>query len=353
MSLARGRSMLEIDGSHGEGGGQILRTALSLSCLSGKPFRIVNIRRNRPRPGLMPQHLAAVLAARAISGATVEGAQRGSCELAFIPHELSGGSFAFDIGTAGAVTLVLQTLIPPLLRADRPSSVTLSGGTHVPFSPSVNYLAAVFAPMLKRLGGKLQLSIEAYGFYPRGGGRIKAEIVPADELRPLTLHVRGALRRIRGSSGVCRLPLSIAERQRTAAQTALAAELGDSSPLPEVELLDLPGPGPGTFLFLRAETEEALAGFTALGARGKRAETVGAEAAAELCRHLASNAPLDPHLADQLVPYLPLCRGTSGFSTSRITSHLLTNLWVAALFFPLRYRVEGEEGEAGRVTITP
>ncbi|MBI2354240.1 MAG: RNA 3'-phosphate cyclase [Deltaproteobacteria bacterium] len=347
--------MLEIDGSHGEGGGQILRTALSLSSLSGTPFRIVNIRRGRRKPGLMPQHMAAVRAAQAISAATVEGAEHGSTVLAFTPHALSGGSFAFDIGTAGAVTLVLQTLIPPLLRADRPSRVLLSGGTHVPFSPSVNYLAEVFAPMLKRLGGELRLSIEAYGFYPRGGGRIRAEIIPARELRPLSFSAPDEPRRatVTGCSGVCRLPLSIAERQRTASLAALGAMPADSFPPPQIELLEAPGPGQGTFLFLRAETGNGLAGSTALGARGKRAETVGSEAADELCRHLATGAALDPHLADQLVPFLALSRGESDFTTSRITPHLLTNLWVAGLFLPLRVRVAGEEGGAGRVTITP
>jgi len=345
--------MLEIDGSYGEGGGQILRTALSLSCLTGTPFCISNIRRERRKPGLMSQHLAAVRAARSITQATLQGAEMGSCEICFTPQALRGGDFFIDIGTSGGVTLVLQTLILPLLQADRPSRVTLTGGTHVPSCPSVHYLREVFAPLLHRLGGELRLSIDAYGFYPRGGGRICAEILPAGELQSLILHSPGELRRISGCSGVCHLPLGIAERQRTAALATLDAALGDSNVPSEIDLLDAPGPGQGTFVFLRADRGAVRAGFTSLGARGKRAETVGAEAADELCQYLSSGAALDQHLADQIVPYLALCRGVSSFSTSRITLHLLTNLWVIGLFLPLSCQVEGDEGQAGRVTISP
>lgn len=345
--------MLEIDGSYGEGGGQVLRTALSLSCLTGTPFRIRNIRLGRRKPGLMPQHLAAVRAVQVISGATVQDAGPGSTMLGFHPRTVQGGTFEFHIGTAGSVTLLLQSLIPPLLCAGCTSLVTITGGTHVPFSPPADYLAEVFAPMLRRIGGEVRLTIDAYGFYPRGGGKIHAEIVPARTFRPVTLTVPGKLCRITGCSGVGNLPLSIAERQRSAALLALADQPGDSFPPAEIELVDAPGPGRGTFLFLRAETETALAGFSSLGALGKRAEAVGTEAAAELCRHLATCAPLDPHLADQLVPILALCPGESSFATSRITRHLLTNLWVVNLFLPLSVQVEGCEGEPGTLTISP
>lgn len=345
--------MLEIDGSYGEGGGQILRTALSLSCLTGTPFSISNIRQGRHRPGLMPQHLAAVRAAQAVSAAELQGAEPGSTRLDFTPHALRGGAFSFDIGTAGAVTLVLQTLLPPLVRADRPSRVTLTGGSHVPASPSFHYLQQVFAPMLQRMGAELHLSIDAYGFYSRGGGRICAEIRPLRELQSLSIATPGELRRIAGCSGVCNLPASIAERQRTAALAALADTFAEAHLPAEIDCITATGPGQGTFLFLRADTETVRAGFTALGARGKRAETVGTEAAEELGRHLSSGAALDPHLADQLVPYLALCRRESSFSTSRITRHLLTNLWVVGRFVALRFRVEGEEGQPGRVTIHP
>ncbi|HEY6008490.1 MAG TPA: RNA 3'-terminal phosphate cyclase [Geobacteraceae bacterium] len=343
--------MLEIDGSYGEGGGQILRTALAFSCLTNKPCRIVNIRRGRRKSGLMPQHLAAVRAAASISGAAVQGDEPGSTRIIFIPEGVRGGEFEFHIGTAGSVTLLLQTLIPPLLLADRPSRVTLTGGTHVPFSPSFHYLAGVFVPVLRRLGGEVRLTINSYGFYPRGGGSVCAEILPTRGMRPLTLASPGMVRRIIGCSAVGNLPLGIAERQRAAARATLAEWSGDSWPSAHIELLHVPGPGQGTFVFIQAETDTVPAGFTSLGARGKRAETVGSEAAQELCVHLSTGAALDPHLADQIVPFLALCPEESSFTTSRITRHLLTNLWVINLFRPLHFQVTGEEGQPGEVIV--
>ena len=343
--------MLEIDGSYGEGGGQILRTALSLSCLTGWAFSIVNIRRQRRKPGLMPQHLAAVRAAQAVAGATVEGASPGSVALAFRPGVVQGGTFSFDIGTAGSVGLVLQTLIPPLLNARQPSRVTLTGGTHVPASPSITYLINVFAPMLRQLNVRLHLTVDACGFYPRGGGKVLAEIVPGDGPIAFNPGIPSGPVRINGLSAVCHLPLSIAERQRDAALQVL----GQEKDLPQVEIVvsEVSGPGLGTFLFLAMERHGCLAGCTALGARGKPAETVGREAATEMVRHLATRAALDPHLADQVIPYLALSRGESTFTTSCITPHLLTNLWVVGLFLSIRYRISGEEGEPGLVRIAP
>jgi RNA 3'-terminal phosphate cyclase (ATP) len=339
--------MIEIDGSYGEGGGQILRTALALSCLTGKPFRIVRIRKGRRRPGLMPQHLAAVHAAARIAGAQTEGDAPGSTELRFAPGEVRAGAFSFDIGTAGSATLVLQAVIPPLLFAGGRSSVELTGGTHVPWSPSFHYLSEVFAPMLARLGGRLSLAAERFGFYPRGGGRVRCVVEAAKSLSPLALDGPGRLLRVSGVSAVANLPLSIARRQREAALALLGEEEIDAG----IDLAEVPAAGKGTFLFLSAESEHALAGFTALGALGKRAEAVGEEAAGELLCHRRSGAALDPHLADQLAVCLALAAGESSFTTSAVTRHLLTNLWVCGRFLPLRADVEGEEGGPGRVRI--
>jgi len=343
--------MIEIDGSFGEGGGQILRTALSLSCIERRPFRIFNIRRSRKKPGLMPQHLTAVRAAQMISGAEVRGADRGSTELCFVPGAVNGGDFVLDIGTAGSTSLVLQTLVPALAFSGKRSRVILTGGTHVPFSPSFHYLADVFAPCLERLGIRLDLGVESYGFYPRGGGRIRAEIFPAKDIRPLRVCDRGGILGVTGRSGVGNLPLSIAERQRKAVLGHLAKILGLSGVSPRIKLMNAPTPGRGSFLFLRMESEHSLAGFTALGAIGKRAEVVGAEAAEELVRFDASGAALDRHLADQIVLYLALCDEASEFTVEEVTPHLLTNLGVIGLFRPLRFDVEGKEGGAGRVRV--
>lgn len=346
--------MIAIDGSYGEGGGQILRTALALSCLHGKPFTLTSIRKGRPKPGLMPQHLAGVRAARLLSGAAVRGDAVGSTELSFEPGEIRGGNYFYDIGTAGSTSLLLQTMIPALLFAKEKSVVTLLGGTHVPFSPPFHYLAMVFAPLLARIGIDVSVAIDAYGFYPRGGGTIRAEIFPAREIRPFREAERGRLREIAGYSVAGSLPTAVAERQKGAAAERIRAGMGDLSIPLEIEALAVPSPGPGTALFLRAAYENAPAGFVALGARGKRAETVGAEAAEALLRHHAAAGALDPHMADQIVLYLALCPKESVFTTSLVTTHLLTNLWVIGKFQEnFRYLVEEEAGRPGRVVIHP
>jgi RNA 3'-terminal phosphate cyclase (ATP) len=345
--------MIEIDGSHGEGGGQILRTALSLSCLTGKAFRIVNIRKGRKKPGLAPQHLLSVRAAQEISGAQVSGDRQGSVELVFSPGEVKGGDFSLDVGTAGATLLVLQTIAPPLLFAREKSKITIRGGTHVPFSPSFHYASFVLSPMLRRLGLRISLDIEMYGFYPRGGGKIRAGILPADGVLPLGIAERGKVLAVTGWSGVGNLPPSIAVRQRDAAIRAIRSRLRDVTFPIDIEVLSVPVTGQGTFLFLCVETDHAIAGFASLGERGKRAEDVGEEAAADLAAHLLAGGALDPHLPDQLVLYLAMCREGSSFTTSRVTEHLMTNLWTIGRFREFRHSVEGEVGKPGTVRIGP
>lgn len=334
--------MLEIDGSYGEGGGQILRTALSLSCLLGKPFRMFNIRKNRRKPGLMPQHLTGVRAAALLSGASLEGDSQGSTELVFGPRGVKPGAYHFDIGTAGSTSLLMQTLLPPLIFGGEASTVSVKGGTHAPLSPPFHYLREVFLPMLKCLGIQVEATIESYGFYPRGGGVVRFAVAPADAVKTLDLTERGRLLAIRGVSAVGNLPLSIAERQRRSLMEALAGRL-EGVPI-EVELAEAPTPGQGTFVFVAARFEGVLAGASALGARGKRAETVGEEAAREFLNYYRSGACLDAHMADQLVLYLALARGASRFTASALTLHLSTNLWVIGQFLPVRYETDPSRG---------
>ena len=345
--------MVYIDGSYGEGGGQILRTSLALSCALGKPMMITNIRKSRKKPGLQPQHRTAVMAAASIANARVQGAELSSTALEFRPNRTSGGTYYFDVaekkGSAGSTSLVLQTILLPLCFAEQGSLVTVSGGTHVPWSPSFHYLRSIVAPLLSRLGMRAECSIASWGWYPIGNGKVSARITPVRELRPITVIDRGGLVRVVGISAVSNLPDHIAARQRDRALALLSKHGIDAS----IEVLSAPSPGKGSFLFLAAEFEHLSAGFGSLGAIGKRAEVVADEACDELLSYLRTRGALDPHLADQLVPWLAFCQGPSEFTTSRVTGHLLTNLWVVRQFMDIDVRVEGIEGEEGRVVIRP
>lgn len=345
--------MVRIDGSFGEGGGQVLRTSLALSCALGKPMEITNIRMARKKPGLQPQHLTAVMAAAAITGAEVQGAELSSTTLRLLPNRTSGGTYRFDVaerkGSAGSASLVLQTILLPLCFAEQASLVFVKGGTHVPWSPSFHYLGYIVAPLLSRIGVHAEFSIHSWGWYPIGGGQVSMRIPPARDFRPLTLTDRGRLLRVSGISAVSNLPGHIATRQRDRALAILGRQGLDAS----IETLSAPSAGKGSFLFLAAEFEHLPAGFGSLGAIGKRAEEVADEACEELLSHLRAQGALDPHLADQVAPWLAFCGGPSEFTTSRVTRHLLTNLWVVRQFMDIDVRVEGNEGEEGRILIRP
>ncbi len=341
--------MLKIDGSYGEGGGQVLRTVLSLSCLLREPIEIFNIRKGRKAPGLQPQHLTCVKAAKKISDAEVEGDKVWSVNLRFSPKEVRGGDYLFDIGTAGSTSLVLQTILLPLSFAIGKSKIEIIGGTHVPWSPPFHYINNVFIPTIERMGLRTRLWIEKWGWYPKGGGRVGAEINPVKEISPLRLIERGRLIRIKGFSAVSNLPLSIAERQKAEGLRILKDNGLDA----EMEIIDAPSIGRGTFFFLIAEYENSTSGFSSLGERGKKAEEVAKEACEEFLSFHRSGMSLDPRLADQIIPYLAFTKAESSFTTSRITRHLLTNIWIVKQFLSIEIGVEGMEGEKGRVIVKP
>jgi RNA 3'-terminal phosphate cyclase (ATP) len=251
--------------------------------------------------------------------------------------------------SAGSTSLVLQALFLPLSLADQSSHIALLGGTHVPWSPPFDYLKEVFLPMVRKIGCRMELEIKKWGWYPKGGGEIHCMIHPVKKLTLLNLTERGKLLNLTGISVVSNLPTSIAERQKNEALKILR----EKNFSPEIKIVEAPSIGQGTFFFLMAEFENSKAGFGALGEIGKRAEKVAEEACQDFLQFMETNAAIDPHLSDQLIPYLALADGQSSFTVSRISKHLLTNIWVVEQFLPTKITVEGKEGSEGKVIITP
>ena len=343
---------LEIDGSNGEGGGQILRTSLTLSALLGRPIRIRNIRAGRDNPGLQAQHLTCVSALARITDAEVAGAALNSQELAFAPQALRSGTYRFDVAevrpSAGSVSLVFQAVVLPLAFAGGLSKVTLLGGTHVDWSPPVDYLQMVYLPIASQMGLKADVNLKVCGWYPKGGGTAIAQIHPSG-LRGIDLSERGKQVEIKGISTVSNLALTVARRQQDHALKILKSE----SMYVSFDITDVPAPSwnKGSYVFISVEFERGRAGFVALGSRRKRAEEVAEEVSKQCIDFVKQEAAIDEHLADQLVPLMALAEGYSCFTTPNITSHLLTNIWVAEQFLSVKFQVDGEAGQPGRVSV--
>jgi RNA 3'-phosphate cyclase len=340
--------MLTLDGSQGEGGGQIVRTALALAAAARRPVRITRLRARRPRPGLQPQHLAVVRALAAVADAEVAGAALDSTEVTFVPRGLRPGEYRIDVGaekgSAGAVTLVFQAMLLPLALAGGPSRVTLVGGTHVPWSPPFPYLADTFVPAVSEAGVRARVTLRRWGWYPAGGGELLAEVEPAGRARGLAWTTPPPAT-IRGLSAVSRLPRSIAERQARRAQERLAGA-GLAADIAVEE--DGTARGPGTIVYLGIQ---GRAGFSALGRRGVPAEHVADEAVEAYLAFRAGGAAIDEHLADQLVPFLALGREPSELTCAAASSHLRTVAWVAEQMLPVRVAVD--PGPPARVRLAP
>ncbi len=360
--------MIEIDGSYGEGGGQILRSSLTLSLLTGKPFKLVNIRVKRKKPGLMPQHLACVKACKELSQAKTSGDSLGSTTLVFEPKaEPKAGSYFFDVGTAGATTLVFQTIFLPLSLA-KGAEVILKGGTHVPYSPTYHYLEYVYEPMLAHFGFKAELKLERAGFYPVGEGMIKAKISPVRELScPLFCEEAQdngskdfSLQKVLIISMISKdLPRHILERQAKSALEYLRSFIKITWPdaLWEVKQEVVESSSPGTMTFVLLQGGSLRAGFSSLGAKGVPAEEVGKSSAKLAYEFLRKGAQVDPHLADQLVlplaylVYLGKANSTS-YTTQSITMHLITQAWLIPQFLEgLRISVNSLDDGKGVVRI--
>ena len=325
--------MKRIDGSYGEGGGQILRSSLSLSALTGQAVEIVNVRAGRKKPGLLKQHLCAVKAAASICGGSVEGAELGSGRVRLEPGPVRPGEHHFAIGSAGSASLVLQTVLPPLLVAESPSRVVVEGGTHNPGAPPFEFLDRVFCPALRSMGAEIDVRLDRAGFFPTGGGRIVADIrPPAGGLGPLRRVDRGALVRRHGwvvSSG---LPAHVARRERRELQDRLGGDLKIGTSAYEAF-------GVGNAVLVEQTFEHASAVFVGFGARGKASEKVAADAARQAVAFAANGAAVDEYLADQLL--LPMAIGQGGaFSTVPLSLHSTTNIEVIREFVSVSVQVE-------------
>ncbi|GAB4579224.1 MAG: RNA 3'-terminal phosphate cyclase [Anaerolineales bacterium] len=338
--------MLQIDGSQGEGGGQVLRTSLALACLSQTPIQMIHIRARRPKPGLQAQHLQAVRTATAISQAKVSGDHLGSQSLYFAPGPIQAGDYHFDIGTAGATTLVLQTIFFPLCFANGVSHLTITGGTHVPWSPPFEYVNWHWLACLREMGVQATLTLDRAGFYPPGGGQIRAEIHPTRKLLPLQWAERGKQHGLRALSGAANLPTHVLHRQRE----RILTRLGKAVP---VEVEEMSAPSPGSVVIALAEFERGRGCSVGLGKKGKLAEVVADEATNGLLGFLASPASVDEHLADQLLLPFALAEGVSEITTLKITPHLLTNAAVIEQFGQAKIKIEGQIGQFGRVEVIP
>lgn len=325
--------MIRIDGSTGEGGGQILRSALALSAVTGQAFRMEKIRANRSRPGLMRQHLTSLRAARDISDASVIGDAVGASEISFEPGEIRAGDYHFPIGTAGGTGLVFQTVFTPLLFADAPSTVKIEGGTHNPASPPFDYLKETFLPAISGLGIAAEYALDRCGFYPAGGGCVRATINPSDLETPLDLTERGALKSVRAQAVLANLPARIAERELHVLKKELSGIPFDG------ETADWDSDGPGNALFVRVAWERHAEVYTSFGEHGVRAETVAARVAGRVRAHLKSEAVVGPYLADQLL--VPMALGAGGrFTTLEPTPHFTTNVETIGKFLDVPIRVE-------------
>lgn len=332
----------------------MLRTSSALSALLNKPVKIYKIRAKRSEPGLKAQHATAINALARITQANVTGVKVGSSTITFHPDRPQGGSFKFDIGTAGSISLVLQTLMPCAAFAQSPTELEIRGGTDVAWSPPIDYITNVTLPILRRMGYRSEIELVRRGHYPRGGGLVRAIIEPIKKLSPLNLTERGEILRIKGISHAVRLPQHVAQRQADSAENRLK-KAGFKDVEIKLEWYEKgkdPHMGPGSGIVLWAETgSRSVIGGDALGERGKPAEKVGEEAAGKLLKEIGRDAPIDYHLGDMLIPYLAVAEGRSEIKVTELTLHTLSNIAVTEKILNIKFNVEGREKESGIVRI--
>jgi RNA 3'-phosphate cyclase len=330
--------MIEIDGSYGSGGGQIIRTAVGLSAVTEKPCRIFNIRRGRTIPGLKAQHMKGIEAVSRLCNADVSGLKIGSCEIVFYPREIEYKHLSIDIGTAGAITLVLQSLMIPAIHTDKKLVFEITGGTDVAWSPSMIYFQEVFSRFLKKMGVEINTEILRYGFYPKGGGKVRITVKPCKKLKPLKLIEQGKLKRtdIWSIASKSLERVKVAERQIIGAKNIFKKFEGEF--FDYVESLST-----GSSFHLHSHFENTILGATALGKPGIPAEKIGELGAKLLQKQIDSGACLDEWMADQILPYIALVNEKSVITVSKLSSHAETNIWVIKKFLPVEFKIKKQE----------
>jgi RNA 3'-terminal phosphate cyclase (ATP) len=348
---------IHIDGSQGEGGGQIVRSSLALAVVTGRAVTIERIRAGREKPGLMRQHLTAVNAVAEICGGDVSGAAIGSRAITFEPRGVRPGTYCFRVGTAGSATLVLQTVLPALLTAGGPSSLVLEGGTHNPWSPPFDFLQRAYLPLVNRMGPRVTATLERHGFFPAGGGRFIVEVEPSAKLAGFDLCERGEIRSRRGRVLLANLPSHIAQRERD----TIARKLNWDPSCLQIE--EVEAGGPGNAVLIEIESEHVTEVFTGFGRHGIRSEHVAGSAVEETRDYLAAGVPVGPHLADQLLLPLGLSAWQGGndgraaggsFRTLRLTRHSQTHIDILRTFLGVTIGAEqAEDGASCVVNVGP
>ena len=326
--------MIEIDGSHGEGGGQILRTSIALSAVTGQDVHISSIRANRPRPGLAPSHITSIEAVARICDADVDNLFAGSKDIAFRPRQLTGGSYDFDVGTAGSISLIIQSCLLPAVLSKARTMITVRGGTDVRWSPPIDFMRLVHLPMLARFGPACYLDVKSRGFYPEGGGVVELEVSPVSKLEPVPIDSQGKLEGIAGVAFAQNLPEHVVTRMK---HSALKKFIG--RPDVKIDSQLSKGPSTGAGIVLAAECRGTVLAASALGKRGVKAESLGEGAAGDLLETLTSGATVDENMLDQIIPYMALAGPGCVVLAEEMTGHAETNLWVTEMLLGKRFSI--------------
>jgi len=339
------RNMIEIDGSYGEGGGQLLRYSVALAALLNRSLRVYSIRAKRSNPGLRPQHMTAVKTIASLVNAEVRGLEVGSKEIIFIPRSKpGGGKYNIDIGTAGSISLFLQATLPVLISSKSLIELTVKGGTSVRWSPPIPYIMYVLCPLLSKFGAKVNIKLLRRGFYPEGNGIVRVYAHPSYPLKPVSLGPFDKIKYIKGISYVGNLPRHIAERQARSAESVIKKH-GYGDYLEGIEIDDkTPSFGKGSGIVLWAETDQGILGGDSIGERGKRAEVVGKEAGERLVKELRAKAAVDSHALDNIIIYMSLARGNSRIFSSELTTHALTAIDLCSKITGARFNIEKDKG---------